>query len=197
MRALLVILIFSVAHTSLARIDVSTAREEAQATEIRQSFESALDLHRQKKVGVGLAFAGVAGTMAANIQMNFALDVGVAIGYGFGSGFTSFTANMKQLLGTGGFAPYYGLGYAKWTGNGKDLSGGSTPSILTDKFLSTDEKRSGEFSENFIYPSIGVQLYKMSGDWAGSSVYLELVYMLDVEDFAGGATGGLGYTRFF
>ena len=197
MRILSILFIFLMADALYARIDVSTGREEAQATEIRQNFESALDLHRQKKVGVGLAFGGVAGTVSPNIQMNFALDVGVQIGYGLGKGYRSFFANVKQLLGTGSFAPYYGLGYAKWTGTGKDLTGGSTPSALSEKFLTYTEKKTGEFSENFLYPSLGVQLYKMGGQWAGSSIYIELVYMADMEDFVSAPTGSLGYTRFF
>ena len=197
MRLFTALIIFTTAHASLARIDVSTGREEAQATEIRQNFESALDLHRKKKVGVGLAFGGVAGTVAPNIQMNFALDVGVQLGYGLGKGYNSFFLNVKQLLGTGSFAPYYGLGYAKWTGTGKDLTGGSSPSALSEKFLTFTEKQTGEFSENFIFPSLGVQLYKMGGSWAGSSIYLELVYMMDIEDFVSAPTGSLGYTRFF
>ena len=197
MRILALLIIFFTTEALFARIDVSTGREEAQATEIRQNFESALDLHRKKKVGIGLAFGGVAGTVSPNIQMNFALDVGVQVGYGVGKGYQTFFTNVKQLLGTGSFAPYYGLGYAKWTGTGKDLSGGSSPTALSEKFLTTTEKRTGEFSENFIYPSLGVQLYKMGGDWAGSSIYVELIYMMDIEDFVSAPTGSLGYTRFF
>lgn len=197
MRLFFILSIVLVSLASWGRIKVSNGREDAQATKIRSRFESALDLHRERKMGIGFMAAGATGVAGINMQMNFALDTGFEIGYGTGRDFNAFHFSIKQLLGTGFFAPYYGLGYARWSGRGQPIGSRSNPGILSEKFLSGEERQSGEFAENLIYPSLGFQVYKMSGDWAGSSIFAELVYLVDLDDFSGGPTGGLGYTYFF
>lgn len=184
-------------QSAAAAIEISSDRELAKVSEVREDFETSLDLHRQRKVGVGIAAGGPTGTMGAFLQMHFALDVGINVGYGFGRGFNSFNVGFRNFLSTGAFNPYWGVSYARWTGRGENLENSGTNSLLSEKFLSETEKRTGEFSEDLIYPSFGLQIYKMSGDWAGAAIYAEINYLIDMQDLVAGATGGLGFVTYF
>lgn len=189
--------ILLLSQTTFARIEISSDRELSQVSEVRQEFESSLELHRQKKMGIGIQSGGITGLASIMLQMNFALDVGVNLGYGFGRGFNTFSTGFRQLLATGSVAPYWGVSYARVMGRGDNFEDGSSPKVLSEKFLSGKERRSGIFTENIIYPSLGLQIYKMSGDWAGAAVFAEINYLIDMEDFVAGAAGTLGFVQYF
>ncbi len=175
---------------------INSDRDLQSASRMKRNFDDILQLHHARKMGVGFGLAGQNGLAGVTMQMNFALDVGFYLGFGAGRGYESFNLGMKQLLSSSALTPYFGFGYARWNGRGHELDS-SSPAILKDKFLSHREIATGEFTENLIYPSFGLQLYQTSGDWTGSSVYAEVLYLVDIDGFAGGATGGLGFMYFF
>jgi len=147
MKAQLSVIFGLIMYSSWANgaVEISSDRELARVSAIRNEFESAIDLHRRRKVGVGFAGGGAVGTASVFAQMHFALDVGVFVGYGFGRGFNSFNFGFRKLVSAGSVVPYWGVAYARWADQGDPIDNGDS-SILRDRFLSGTEQATGNFS---------------------------------------------------
>lgn len=163
------------------------------------SYGDGFEMRMQRRVGVGLSGAGPLGVGGVNLELNLSPDLSFIGGFGGGKGFQSFTMQFKHVFGGGFFMPYFMGGYARWYSVGKKDSMESTtsPAFLGEKFLSDSDKLKGQYSVNLLYPGIGVQFTQHSGPWAGSSVYVEAVMLLDVEDFVAAPTGTIGYLYYF
>lgn len=154
-------------------------------------------MRQLRKVGVGVGVSGQHGVMGGQLEFNFFPETSFIAGFGMGSNYQTFNFQIKRMLGGSSFMPYATAGFTHWYSATKDSSFSSTePDFLADKFLSAAERR-GAFSENIIYPGIGFQYLQLDGDWAGSSLYAEILLFIDIDDLISAPTGSIGYMYYF
>lgn len=158
-----------------------------------------LNFRGQKKVGVGLEAAGSLGLVGVKTEINLTRIASFGGGFGLGPGYQSFNVFVKRAIGGDAFVPYVAGGFSRWysVGDRRENISDSTPGFLAERFLSDEERRTGDFAETLIYPAAGVQYYQLSGSWAGASLYAEILFLIDLDDFASSATGGLGFMYYF
>lgn len=155
-------------------------------------------LKTTKKMGIGTTLAGATGLFGLNLEINFTSDLAFSMGAGVSRGFQSFNMNIKKTLGGDSWLPYFVGGYSRWFSS--EQEGGveqTAPSVLAKKFLSAREKQSGRFSENILYPGLGLQYLNRSGEWLGLAFFIEVLFLVDIDDLATGATGGIGSVYYF
>jgi hypothetical protein len=133
------------------------------------------------------------------LELNMSPKWSFDIGFGGGGGFQTVNFNAKYVLAGGDyFLPYLGLGYSHWrTIRSMGAIEKTSPSILAEKLLSEGEKASGEFQKHILYPSIGLQFTQLKGKWAGSSIYAEVVVLMEATQFVAAPTGALGFLYYF
>lgn len=154
---------------------------------------------QQRRVGVSSVASGAYGVAGLQFNLNFSEDISFATGFGLGSGFQSFNLKLKSVIAGRRFLPYVAAGYARWytttTNNGGVNK--STPGFLAKRFLSEEERKSGEFAENLLYPAIGVEYVQLDGSWSGFSIAAEILMLLDIDDFASAPTGAIAMGYYF
>ncbi|MCM2282143.1 MAG: hypothetical protein NDI61_09890 [Bdellovibrionaceae bacterium] len=156
-------------------------------------------LRALRRVGIGLSGAGPLGAFGANVELNFTPDIGFLTGFGGGPGYQAYTFQLKRVFGEASLAPYLVGGYARWYSfgeSGRPISD-TTPGFLQTKFLSAKQKAEGRIDENLLYPGFGLQYLTLSGPYAGSSVFAELLLLTDIGDFVVAPTGTVGYMYYF
>lgn len=152
-----------------------------------------------RRVGVGLSGSGPLGVAGVNVELNFTPDVGILTGFGGGSGYQAFTVQMKRILGGTSLLPYLAGGYARWYNfnePGRPISD-TTPGFLKSKFMSPKQIAEGRIRENLIYPAVGLQYVTLDGPYAGSTVFAEILMLIDIDDFVVAPTGTVGYLYYF
>ncbi|MBT4760503.1 MAG: hypothetical protein HOO06_02290 [Bdellovibrionaceae bacterium] len=156
------------------------------------------DLRHKKKMGLGFAAVGTQGLLGLGLEMNFTPYISSMLSFGLGDHYQTFNIHIKRYIYGKYFQPYVGVGYSRWYTTGSETHNFSqtNPEFLAKNFLNEHEKR-GVFDEHFIYPSAGIQFLQLTGPWAGSSIYAELILMIDIDDFVTSPTGGLGFIRYF
>jgi len=161
------------------------------------SMSSGDQLRQKRKVGVGLTAGGPLGFAGANLEFNVFPDVSVLGGFGMAPEYRAFNFQWKMMLGSGATAPYFSAGYARWftTGDQAELSS-TTPNFVYERFLTDAEKKRGQFGKNIIFPTLGLQYTQLRGDWMGLSVFVEVVGLLNIDNFAVVPTGTLGLTYY-
>lgn len=191
---LTVVLNHKTANTSIL-VEESSSRSRLEYKPAVDSF----DFKTQRKIGVGLSAAGSQGLAGVNFEINFSAADSFMANFGLGSGFQSLGLKYKKTFGGRWFAPYMAGGYAHWytAGGDKEVITHSNPSFLVTRFLNESERNKGEFAENLIYPSFGLQYHQLSGEWAGASLFAEVLLLIDLDDLVSAATGELGLMFFF
>lgn len=166
--------------------------------ERRTIADNGLSLRSVKKVGFGLGSAGALGLIGALIELNFSSEVSLSTSFGLASNYQTFGFQIKKILGGRSLMPYFSAGYSRWytTGKGGPI-GKTTPKFFAEKFLNAEERSSGRFAENLIYPGFGLQYVQLGGNWAGTSLYAEILLLVDVDDLQSAASGGLGMLFYF
>lgn len=146
-----------------------------------QSFDDAFALRAKRRVGVGMSTMGQLGMVGAMLELNFTPENALNVGFGGGPGYSSFGLGWKYLLGGQSLTPYLSGGYSGWhnSGGGGSISN-ATPSVLSSRFLSDDEKRTGKFDISFLTPTAGLQYTQLSGEYLGWSGFLELSMMTKI-----------------
>lgn len=164
-----------------------------------KTAEDGQTMRSLRRVGIGLSGAGPLGGAGANIELNFTPSVGILTGFGGGPGYQSFTVQIKHILGGTSLMPYLGGGFARWYSfgvPGRPISD-TTPGFLRTKFLSPRQLADGRIAENLLYPNLGLQYLTLAGPYAGSSVYAEILMLVDLDDFVAAPTGTVGYLYYF
>lgn len=158
-----------------------------------------LSLRKIRRVGVGMTASGALGLAGAEIELNFTPETSFVGGFGGGPGYQSFTLQYKTILSGRNFLPYFAGGYSRWysTRESTEFRGGSTPSVLAERFLSVSERANGRFAVNLIHPTLGVQVIQPSGPWVGTSVFFELIMLTEIENLDMVPTGSLGFMYYF
>jgi len=164
-----------------------------------KTAEDAISMHNIRKVGLGVTAAGASGLAGINLEFHFSPDTAFLTGVGIASGFQTFKIQLKKYLTGTWFLPYMSVGYARWYSVGEDNKNikTSTPSFLAKRFLNDTEKRTGQFAENLIYPSLGLKYMQLTGEWAGVSAHAEVILLMDIDDLVVAPTGEIGMTYFF
>lgn len=191
----IVLFLSSLAHSQILMDEDGSSMNQ---TRTKQA-DSGFDFRKKRKFGVGLSTAGALGLVGANLEIVFTPESSFMGGFGLGDSYQTFALQYKKAIGGRWFVPYVGGGFARWYTAG-DKNGSvqdTSPGFLADRFLNDEERRSGEFAENLIYPMAGVQYYQLKGDWAGSSLYAQIMMLFDMDDFVSAATGEFGVFYYF
>ncbi|MCB9025665.1 MAG: hypothetical protein H6625_05065 [Bdellovibrionaceae bacterium] len=162
------------------------------------SSKNSVDFKYKRKVGVGLSAAGAQGLAGVTLELNFSPEMSFSTSFGLADRFQTFGVFIKKSISAKYFTPYISGGFTRWytvTDEGPMTT--SNPSFLAERFLSNKEKSEGKFAETLIYPAMGIQYLQLDGDWAGSSLFVEVLMLVDIDDFKSSPTGGLGYLYYF
>ena len=161
--------------------------------------DDGIKMRKTRRVAVGASIGGTLGFAGANLELNLSPMTGLVGGYGGGPGYTSFSIHMKQYLNGDSFLPFIGAGYARWFNSNPEAGSisSSKPGFLVEKFLSDDEKQTGIFSTNLVYPSVGAQYVNLDGEWAGLSLVVEVMMLVDVGSLQAAPTGSVGMMYYF
>ena len=165
----------------------------------KKTASTSTKMRELRRVGVGLGVSGLYGTTGLGLDLNFTSTNTIQTAFGIGDRYQTFHVQYKRYIGGESFSPYVGAGYARWYSAGGESSAynSSTPKFLSEKFLTAEERLSGEFQVNMLFPSVGVQFLKLNGDWAGMGLFAELVMLIDIEGLVSAPTGGLGLYYYF
>lgn len=182
-----------------AQILVGDDGSSVNQTKTTKQADDGFDFRKKRKFGVGISTAGALGLLGAGLEIVFTPESSFMGGFGLGDSYQTFALQYKHAIGGRWFVPYVGGGYARWytAGDKQGEINNTTPGFLADRFLSDEEKRTGEFAENLIYPMAGVQYYQLRGNWAGTSLYAQLVMLIDIDDFVSAPTGEFGLFYYF
>ncbi len=165
----------------------------------KQDFDDAMELRTRRRAGVGLTAYGQVGMAGAVIELNFAPADSFLGQFGGGNRYNALALEWKHVFGGIAFAPYATVGYSRWHSSNasKGPISSSNPSILVNKYLTDEEKSSGQFSKDFLIPSLGFQYYQLFGEYIGSSVYVEVVFLMELNNPSPVPTGATGYIYYF
>ncbi len=155
------------------------------------------ELRDERKIGVGGQLLGASGNAGILLEMNFHPSWGVNLGYGAAPDFQSFLIEYKQILYGERLTTYGILGFTRWFGQSKSSITSTNPGFVANKLMSSEDRKSGTISENLIYPGIGIQYFKFSGEWTGLSLFGQIIVLADLEDFIFVPTVGLGSVYYF
>lgn len=194
-------------------VQSSTAKTHRQSTEesilfgrsrlepVRQqsSYQNAAEMRSHRRVGAGGLFAGSAGLLGVQAELNYSALDSAVVGIGGGARFSTLGFQWKHVFGGSNISPYSSLGYSRWTSTAKDGSsfGTSNPSYLSAKMLTDSEKQSGDFSLDMLTAGAGLQYNFLSGEYAGTAVFIEVVWLARTSSFAGTQTGSVGALFYF
>lgn len=188
----------SVASAEAVLVEDNGRSVPAAGTTSYEINSSGHGFRQHKRVGFGFGLIGAYGLAGPQLELNFIPEVGITTGFGLGPGYQAFNLQVKRILAGDSLMPYIAGGVARWYSVGPKKSRRSTqPGFLADRFLNGSEKRTGEFAEIIIYPSVGIQYMQLDGSWAGFSVYAEVLLMVDVDDLVTAGNGGLGVMYYF
>ncbi|MCB0390231.1 MAG: hypothetical protein KDD58_03015 [Bdellovibrionales bacterium] len=200
---LLLISIYMYSFSALGQAVLVEEKGRAVGPSVRYKSESkstlnSADFKYKRKVGVGISAAGASGLIGANLELNFTPETSFSTSFGLADNFQTFGFSIKKSISGKYFAPYIAGGFTRWytvTDEGPFTE--SSPGFLAEKFLSAKEKQEGQFAETLIYPALGIQYLQLDGEWAGSSIYAEVLMLIDIDDFKSAPTGGVGYLYYF
>ncbi len=194
-----ILLLLFCSASAIARIEIKDGQRHSVTESTSRSSSDGLTLRKERRVAIGASAAGPLGVLGANLELSFNPRWSIMAGYGTGFTYQSWTFQVKRVLAGEYLLPYLAGGIARWytTTPGKEPISKETQPGYLEKFLSNTEKERGEFSQVLIYPAFGLQFIQLSGDYAGLSVFAELVMLLDVGDFEAAPTGTVGMLYYF
>jgi hypothetical protein len=161
-------------------------------------IDSGLELRKIKRLGTGVVVGGTTGLVGLNVELNFTPTSSVVTGVGLGSEFQTFSFAWKEVLAGQWFLPYMSGGYSRWYNTSKRGSIGKTsPGFLADRFLSPKQKASGEFAKDLLSVGFGLQYVQLTGQWIGTSLFLEATLLMDVIDMVSVPVGTMGFLIYF
>lgn len=163
-----------------------------------QSHTSGIAVRETRRVGVGVAAAGSLGLGGVLMEFNFTPSLSLLSGYGGSTDFQAFSFEVRHVLTGEVLLPYLSAGYARWANFGShDRIKETTPGFLAESLMSDADRSGGKISEHLVYPAFGLQYMQLKGDWAGFSVFAQIMMLLDVSDFNSAATGMIGSIYYF
>lgn len=164
-----------------------------------QTFSSSDEMRSKRRVGLGAQTSGNVGLFGALIELNLSPAHSVITAFGGGPGYNALNFQWKYLILPGAFSPYMGVGYARWynASGGKAGLEKTTPSLLGSRFLTDEQKKTGQFAVDLITPTLGIQYNQLTGEYTGLGIFAEIDFLTKVPDFSPVATGALGILYYF
>jgi len=166
---------------------------------ISSEYSSTYGMRADRRVGVGVEAAGQLGMFGVNAELNFALDDSALVGFGGGPQYSSFELGWRHVFNGRAIAPFVGGAFSRWYNNSS--TGGSvsssTPGFLAQNFLNDYERQTGKFALNLLIPSAGLQYNMLNGPYVGTSLYAEVMMLLNVSNLQDVVTGAFGAIYYF
>ncbi|MGE0631694.1 MAG: hypothetical protein AB7O96_04765 [Pseudobdellovibrionaceae bacterium] len=162
-----------------------------------ESFSGAAELKKNRLIGAGAVIGGVTGQIGLNIEYNYLPTDSFLFSYGGGDGYDAWALGWKRVFTGNLFTPYFSAGIARWASVGEGTSGRTSPSLLSEQFLTAEEKRSGSFAKVLATPTAGLQFYQLEGPYTGATFYTEVIFLHDIGGGKTAATGALGAMYYF
>lgn len=204
MKQLCLALVLVVLATPWSKARAATQEDNDLASEAASIFkvdennhyDDNLKMREARKIGVGAAVGGTLGLYGFNLEINFEDEDGVVAGFGGGAGYNSVAVLWKHVFEGDTIAPYTTLGYSRWY-NSYGTAADYKNSPILDRALTDSQKQLGRFGADFASGSVGLQYAQLNGAFAGTSLYAEIVLLMDVDRFALIPTGGVGAGFYF
>jgi hypothetical protein len=200
MRALILLFIFASSTAFGAKILIQDGKRKT-FSEGRSTTNApdGISLRKERRVAIGFTAAGPLGVLGGNLELNFSPQWAVMGGYGTGFSYQSWTFQVKHVLAGEWLLPYLSGGVSRWyttTTDTKPVGKDSQPAYL-ERFLTPTERQTGQFSQVFVHPAFGLQFMQLNGDYAGLSVFAELVLLLGIDDLEAQPTATVGMLYYF
>lgn len=161
----------------------------------RDEYYSNFELRNDRKLGAGVGLLGVFGYLGGVADINFDEENTAQLGFGKGYGFNSFFAGWKKSFSGQYFTPYFTVGYSRFYNSlAQDISGNS---YIIDQVLSKDETKQGQIGIDFFNSHFGMQYNQLSGEYIGSSFYLEFNFLFSLKRNIMVPTASLGSIYYF
>lgn len=160
-------------------------------------YNNNLDMKSMKKIGAGLAAAGMMGTIGLNIEVNLEPEDTVFFGLGTGKGFNTFNFGYKKNYEGYYMSPYTKVGLTRWSSASNAGAGASSGSDVLRQVLSDNEIRENNFYVNFLAGGAGLEYNQLEGNLSGVNLFGELLVLADISDLKLVPTGSIGITYFY
>jgi hypothetical protein len=163
-------------------------------------FSDSVEFRSKRRVGVGAMVGGTSGLYGIGTELNLNTRNSVNTIFGGGPRYSTFSMNWKYLFSEGKITPFAGAGISYWYNSSKrnDPIQNTTPGFLTSRFLSENQRASGQFGLSLAAASFGVQYFQLEGPAVGASLFAQVDILAPTEDlFKPLATGSLGGLFFF
>lgn len=180
---------FAFAQESSIDGDFGVSRESA------SDYQSNYKLRQDRKVGAGLGVGGALGGLGGLFELNIEDQNSALVGFGSGPGYQTMGLAWKRSLEGEYFTPYTTAGYAHWWDSGSKHD--ANKSSLLKNFLTAEQRAKSSFGLDLVTASLGMQYNQLSGEFAGSSFYIELGGLLNVENTKLMPTGSVGALYYF
>lgn len=196
---LLFFVFIQTAAEAAVRRSQTVGRKAKSSVSLREVPTEGLAMRKERRMAIGTAVGGALGFLGAELELNLNSRTGILGGYGGGPGYQAYTIQLKQYLAGDSFLPFLGAGYSRWF-NSKGSEDGfkeSRPAFLVEKFLKESEKETGLFNVDLVYTTIGAQFVNLTGEWAGFSIFAEVMLMVDIEGLTAAPNGAVGMMYYF
>lgn len=203
MRFIIILLISIYMYTSAVQGQAVLIEQNGRSlnrsrSQVSSTVRNAGDFRNQRKVGIGMSAAGAQGLAGVTLELNFTPETSFLTSFGLGDRFQTFGVSIKRNISGKYFSPYIAGGFTRWyTVTDEGPIDVSQPSFLAERFLNSNELAEGQFAETLIYPALGIQYLQLDGAWAGSSLFIEVMMLLDIDEFKSAPAGSLGYMFYF
>jgi hypothetical protein len=163
------------------------------------TYDDTLSMRSQRRVGAGFQVGGQAGMAGINLELNITPENSALLGFGGGPKYNSFSLAWKYIFGGNLVAPYFSTTLSRWYNSSKGSANfnESNPGFLADKFLTGDERRSGIFGKDLLIPALGLQMNLLKGQYAGFSLYAEVMLVFNLSSLDQVPTGAMGSMYYF
>lgn len=151
------------------------------------------------RVGLGAKIGGALGVGGTALDLNISKFTSVGLGFGVDPNYGSFHVEVRNILTGQTILPYFSYGYARWYNRNDEGIRVSQlrPDFLRDRLIRNTSSEVGDFAFDFLTPAVGVQYIQSSGPWAGLSLSLEAVMLLNLQRFVSLPVGSLNCLYYF
>ncbi len=161
-------------------------------------FSNMYSFKSEKKVGISTTVGGAMGLVGLSLNLNFTPETTFSIGSGMSQDFSALNMNIKTDLTSGAFQAYFVGGISRWFSNSRNSNAkNASPSFFYSKFLSPEERKTGVFAKNLVYPGLGLQYTDLGGRFEGFGIFSEVIALMDLSSLTVVPTAGLGAVYYF
>lgn len=172
-----------------------SVRYSDQQVDYNSEYSSNLKMREERKMGVGTQIGSGLGMAGLNMEINIDPENSAMAGIGTGPGYGTFQLLWRHNWEGRYFTPYTTAGWSRWYNS--DKSEDHEKSLILDRALNDEQKLTGRFGVDFLTGSLGMQYNQLSGDFAGTTFFVELALLAALRDFRPLPTGAVGAVYYF